>query len=392
MKNRFYYKNKLASTLVFALCLCPVIILFFFRTPRIIAFFKTTLSSPLPARQQRKKKRVTNQDPFDAECIETASIDSVSKVISAKKGGTLSLKDATLSMAIPPGALDQDQKIRISKMSVLNHEGKTSDYVYDCEPAGLRFKKPVEMDFTVPYKYDPQIIEVVYLDTNSQVWIRDELQSLSNDEKQINARPYQSGRRRIRVIPGKQIQNNTNCGRATFYLESDPGNNYEEHIEDQWKYISRRSRRYRKLMRSHRLGRQDLLKAGRLRAITGARPQIEVFRNDLLTVAMPSKSPEASTGWVRIIRLDQFGQPMGYEVIAKVNDFGPGLQARRCGVIIDLSKAVVERLGLVWGKDFGVTGYMNNTAYMKIKDRSEKTQRYLQVRVEAVIPDFLAQP
>ena len=100
-------------------------------------------------------------------------LDTVSEVVSAKEGGKLALKDNSLSMAIPPGALDKDKNLSITRVSVLNQQGNTSDYVYKCEPEGLKFKKSIEMNFAIPYKYDPQIIEVVYLDSNSQSWISD---------------------------------------------------------------------------------------------------------------------------------------------------------------------------------------------------------------------------
>ena len=390
MKNYFRHKKNLGSIMVITFSLSPILILFFVQSGQVITTLKNRLSSPSSTKSSIQRK-TNNSDFFEKESFGMIPLDTVSEVVSAKEGGKLALKDNSLSMAIPPGALDKDKNLSITRVSVLNQQGNTSDYVYKCEPEGLKFKKSIEMNFAIPYKYDPQIIEVVYLDSNSQSWISDVRQNIFPDQERIISRPKQFARRRIRVKPGKEIEGNTNCGRATFYLESDAGNNYEELIGTRWRYIRRRTKRYRELMRSHRLGRQELLEAGLLHAITGARPEVEIFQNESFSVAMPSDSLEARTGWVRIIRLDHMGQPTGHEVIARVNDYGPGLQARRCGVIIDMTKAVAEGLGLIWGKDFGVTGYMNNIGYLLVKDGPNgKTSRYLRVRVEAISPDFLA--
>ncbi len=387
MKTPFK-KKKIGPILIIAFSLIPVIILLLVRSNLKPSSILSKLSTTAKPSAESKKSRNKGYPSFEGAVFETVCLDSVSERVT-REGGQIALPDKAFSVTIPPEALEKEENLTLSCMSALDEYGNHLDTIYKCEPEGLEFKKPVEMNFSLPFDVDPEIIEVVYLDTNTQKWIREEIQQIYSDSQKIVSKSTRFSSRRIRVIPGKEKRGLNNCGRATFYLESDAGNNYEELVNGQWRYIRRRSRRYREVMRMHRSGRQELIKAGLLRSITGARPRIAVFRNDTSSAAMPPNSPEAKTGWVRIIRLDHHSQPTGQEVIARVNDYGPGLQARKCGVIIDLSFAAIEKLGLTWGEDFGVTGYKNNIAFLKVKNEKGKISRYLRVKVEAVTPDFL---
>jgi hypothetical protein len=179
------------------------------------------------------------------------------------------------------------------------------------------------------------------------------------------------------------------AGRATFYLESDAGNTFERYVQGRWRAVDRSSRDYRELMALGRVGRHDLIASGRLRAITAPRPRTEVFDNGRRTVAMPAGAPEARTGWVEIERLDAQGEPTGRRVVARVNDIGPGPGPRAAGVVLDMSRATTEALGLRWGEDFGLSEREPDLAWMSVENPDTgRSLRYVPVRVRA----YEAQP
>jgi len=136
-----------------------------------------------------------------------------------------------------------------------------------------------------------------------------------------------------------------------------------------------------------RMKRKSLIGTGRIRAVTGARPRPEVFRDHRRTVAMPSGAPAARTGWVRLTLLDAAGEPTPRRVVARVNDFGPGPTARSAGVIVDMSRATAEALGLEWGRDFGISGTNPDLAWIKFNPPGgESGNRFVDLRVEPFEP------
>jgi hypothetical protein len=63
--------------------------------------------------------------------------------------------------------------------------------------------------------------------------------------------------------------------------------------------------------------------------------------------------PEARTGWVRVTALDERGRPTPRSIVAQVvGETPPALV--QSGLAVRLSRAAMERLGLAFGRDFGV--------------------------------------
>ncbi len=323
-----------------------------------------------------------------AEILATMDkIDRTSVRIRADRGGALISPDGAVRLEVPPFALTRDMDVEIVRYAV-EGEDVIDAFVYDLQPDGLRLQRPAKLSMALPLGYQPDEVEVSVYDLASAAWVREPDQQLAPDGDRLLARLAHFSLRRLRIRPGLRFPFEPHHGRATFYLESDAGNNFERYLEGRWTAVRRRTRTYRELMRIGRLGRMSLISSGRLRAITAARPAPMVFLDERRTAAMPAGAPEAITGWVRVRRLDARGEPTGEEVVVRINDYGPGPAPRRAGVIIDLSRSAMEALGLEWGRDFGLADDNPDLAWIRLDSRAEAQPvlHYLPVEIEAYDP------
>ncbi|RMG45219.1 MAG: hypothetical protein D6718_08115 [Acidobacteria bacterium] len=323
----------------------------------------------------------TEPGPADLE-----PIDRTSRRVSAERGGELSAPGGLARLRIPPGGLPRDTTVTIVRYRD-HHPADLTGFVYDLRPEGLQLTRPARFEMALPPGVQPEEAEIAVYDPATGAWTAEPAQEPTEDGDGLAARLAHFSLRRIRIRPGMNFPYDPHRGRATFYLESDAGNTFERYIEGRWRAVRRRTRAYRDLMRLQRAGRHELILSGRLRAVTGPRPRPEVFEDERRTVAMPAGVPEARTGWVRVRRLDAAGRPTGQEVVARVNDYGPGPEPRRAGVIVDLSRAAAEALGLVWGRDFGLAEDNPNLAWIRLDDPATgRRLRYVPVAVEAYDP------
>lgn len=284
---------------------------------------------------------------------------------------------------LPPGSVSRPTTVELVRYAI---EGTPAidPNVYDLQPDGLSLRRPAEVRLSLPLGVQPDEVELAVFDPVSGVWRAEAVQARSADGRFVGADVQHFSLRRLRLRPGMAFPRPASSGRATFYLETDPGNTFERYVENRWRAVRRSSSSYRELMALDRVGRHSLIAMGRLRAITAARPRPEIFLDERRTVAMPAGAPEARTGWVEIERLDGRGEPTGRRVVARVNDFGPGPAPRRAGVILDMSRATTEALGLRWGEEFGVAEDNPNLAWISIRDEvTQRTLHYVPVRVSA---------
>lgn len=315
-------------------------------------------------------------------------IDRSSVFLRADEGGTVASRGGSVRLDIPPFALEEDSRVDLVRFAV-PEEGGPGLFAYDLRPDGLVLHRPARLTMAVPLGFAPEELEISVFDLATSRWRREPDQSVAEGDDALSARLSHFSLRRVRIRPGMEYPFDPHHGRATFYLESDAGNSYERYVEGRWQAVRRRTPSYRDLMRMGRVGRMDLITTGRLRAVTGARPTPVVFLDTRRTAALPPGAPEAVTGWVRIRRLDRAGRPTGQQVVAHVNDYGPGAGPRHAGVIADLSRASMEALGLRWGVDFGLAEGNPDLAWIKLRqDPGSPPLRYLPVAVEA----YHAQP
>ncbi len=313
-------------------------------------------------------------------------IDRVSVKISARDGGVIEAPGGIGRVSIPPGALAADTEVGIVRFAV-HDERDLSGTAIDLLPDGLSLNSPVELSMPLPPGIDPEWAEIAVYDPIDESWSAEIDQGPDPESGRLIARLSHFSLRRVRIRPGMNYPYDPTRGRATFYLESDAGNNFERYFEGRWEPVARRSETYRELMKMGRVRRHDLISAGRLRAVTGGRPRPEIFEDRRRSAAMPSGVPEARSGWVRVTRLDAEGNTTGEQVVVRVNDYGPGAAPRRAGVVIDLSRSAMEALGLTWGEDFGLGSDNPDLAWVRINDQSTgRPLRHLPVRVEAYDP------
>ncbi|MDQ7086517.1 MAG: hypothetical protein Q9Q13_01080 [Acidobacteriota bacterium] len=307
--------------------------------------------------------------------------------IRADRGGALVSPDGAVRLELPPHALAHDMDVEIIRYAVTGDD-VIDAFAYDLQPDGLQLKRPAQFSVALPPGFQPEEVEVSVYDLARAAWVREPDQEVAAGGDRLLARLAHFSLRRLRIRPGLRFPFEPHHGRATFYLESDAGNNFERYLEGRWAAVRRRTGTYRELMRMGRLSRMSLITSGRLRAITAARPTPTVFLDERRTAAMPAGAPEAITGWVRVRRLDARGRPTGQEVVVRVNDYGPGPAPRRAGVIIDLSRSAMEALGLEWGRDFGLAEDNPDLAWIRIDPGSgeDPVLHYLPVAVEAYQP------
>lgn len=316
-------------------------------------------------------------------------VDRSSVLLRADRGGVLASPGGAVHLDVPPFALSDDTQVDLVRYAVTEEDGGPGAFAYDLQPDGLELQRPARLRMAVPLGFAPEELEISVFDLAGSRWRSEPDQSVIEGGDALTARLRHFSLRRVRIRPGMEYPFDPHHGRATFYLESDAGNSYERYVEGRWQAVRRRTPSYRDLMRMGRLGRMNLITTGRLRAVTGARPTPVVFLDTRRTVALPPGAAEAVTGWVRIRRLDRDGRPTGHQVVAHVNDYGPGAAPRHAGVIADLSRATMEALGLRWGEDFGLAEDNPNLAWIKLADASGTPPlRYLPVAVEA----YRAQP
>ncbi|MDH3284903.1 MAG: hypothetical protein OEQ13_09180 [Acidobacteriota bacterium] len=313
-------------------------------------------------------------------------IDRVTAAVRATDGGSVTGPGGLSRLEVPPGALDKDVSVELVRYAV-HAPADPTGFAVDLRPDGLRFRDPARLELRVPPGLDPAAVEIAVFDPETGSWQPELDQEFDAEQDVLRARIHHFSLRRVRIRPGIEFPYDPSRARGTFYMEADAGNTFERYLEGRWRAVEHRTTEYRELMRLDRSGRHALIVSGRLRAITGARPRPEVFRDHKRTVAMPAGAPEARTGWVRITRLDQEGRETPHRVVARVNDFGPGPAARRTGVVVDMTRSTMEALGLTWGGDFGLARDGGNLAW--IRHRPGETSpplRYVPLRVESYDP------
>jgi hypothetical protein len=300
----------------------------------------------------------------------------------------LEARGGLVRLDLPAGTVSQPTIVELVRYRV-DHPASLDEQAFDLQPDGLSLHRPVRFGVALPLGVQPDEVEIARYDPSSGRWRAEARQSPTDDGAFLEARLRHFSLRRLRVRPGMSFPRPERAGRATFYLESDAGNTFERYVQGRWRAVDRRGRSYRELMALGRVGRHELIASGRLRAITAPRPRREVFDDGRRTVAMPAGSPQARTGWVQIERLDASGEPTGPRVVARVNDIGPGPGPRAAGVVLDMSRATTEALGLRWGEDFGLSELNPDLAWMSVRDpASGRDLRYVPVRVRA----YEAQP
>ncbi len=313
-------------------------------------------------------------------------IDRVTRRIKADAGGQLVSTGGAVRLDVPARALPSDTEVALVRFAASDGVGGVL-FAYDLRPNGLELDRPARLAMALPQGFDASETEIVTYDLPTGRWRPEPVQTPAADGRFRLAHLSHFSLRRIRIRPEMSFPFASKRGRATFYLESDAGNSYERLVEGRWAAVRHGTSSYRNLMRLGRLGRHSLIATGRLRSVTGARPVPTVFRDQRRSAAMPRGVPQARTGWVLIRRLDAAGEATGHQVVARVNDYGPGPRPRRAGVVIDLSRATMEALGLRWGQDFGTAADAPEIAWISLQDDCrEGALHYLPVEVEAYDP------
>jgi hypothetical protein len=327
----------------------------------------------------------TEEEPGPEDLVE---VERVQQRVRPAEPARLEARGGLARLELPPGTVTQPTIVELVRYRV-DHPASLDEQAFDLQPDGLTLHRPVRFGVALPLGVQPEEVEIARYDPSSGRWRAEARQSPTPDGRRVEAELRHFSLRRLRIRPGMSFPRPERAGRATFYLESDAGNTFERYVQGRWRAVGRSSRDYRELMALGRVGRHDLIASGRLRAITAPRPRTEVFDNGRRTVAMPAGAPEARTGWVQIERLDAHGEPTGRRVVARVNDIGPGPGPRAAGVVLDMSRATTEALGLRWGEDFGLSELDPDLAWMSVEDPATgRSLRYVPVRVRA----YEAQP
>jgi hypothetical protein len=313
-------------------------------------------------------------------------VERVQKRVLPDQSARLATRGGGASLELPEGTVTRPTLVELVRYRV-DHPRSLDARAYDLQPDGLSLHRPVRLSMALPLGVQPNEVEVARYDPRSGRWRAEARQAPAPDGTAITADLRHFSLRRLRIRPGMDFPRPEGAGRATFFLESDAGNTFERYVEGRWRAVPERTRGYRELMASGRLGRHELIAGGRLRAVSAPRPEPRVLDDGVRTVALPEDAPQARTGWVEVERLDGSGRATGQRVVARVTDVGPPPGQRAAGVVVQLSRATAEALGLTWGEDFGVTDTRPNRAWIALTDpEHDDPLRYVPVRVRSCPP------
>jgi hypothetical protein len=85
-------------------------------------------------------------------------------LVQAVPGGTVSLAGGDMSLAVPPGALDVDTSIQITRLDQPSQDNLTFATQVILSPAGLVFKQPATLSVRLPAGIgDPRDLQIYYL-------------------------------------------------------------------------------------------------------------------------------------------------------------------------------------------------------------------------------------
>jgi hypothetical protein len=313
-------------------------------------------------------------------------VGRVQKRVVPDQPARLATRGGGASLELPKGTVTRPTLVELVRYQV-DHPRSLDARAYDLQPDGLSLHRPVRLSMALPLGVQPEEVEIARYDPRSGKWRAEAHQAPHLDDSAVVAELRHFSLRRLRIRPGMDFPRPEGAGRATFFLETDADNTFERYVKGRWQTVSQRSRGYRELLALGRLGRHDLIASGRLRAVTAPRPEARVLDDGAKTVAMPQDAPEARTGWVRVERLDVEGEPTGHRVVARVTDVGPPPAQQAAGVVVQLSRAAAEALGLRWGQDFGVSEARPSLAWLALDDPDRDVPlRYVPVRVRSCPP------
>jgi hypothetical protein len=353
-----------------------------------LRFLTAGASAPPPALTSPPEvERAGDDEPGLGDLME---IDQSAGLALPSSPSSIRAPGGIARLAIPEGAVQAATRIEMVRHAV-RHEADPTGFAVDLKPDGLTFARAVRLEMPIPAGLTADDVEIVVYEPSEGSWVPEERQAPGSAAGTLVALIDHFSLRRLRIRPGLDYPGSSRRGRGTFFLTSSAGQTFERYVEGQWQTVRPASRHYRELMQLGRMGRHALILSGRLRAVSAARPHTEVLSDEELTVGVPAGSRAARTGWVRIRRLDAAGEPSGDEVIARVNDFAPASGARRAGVVVVMSRAVVEALGLTWGVDFGLDEADAETTWIRVRDDGDEPPLpYIPVQVEACEPEQAA--
>lgn len=272
------------------------------------------------------------------------------------------------------------------EVELVRHASDASDplgHAVDLRPDGLSFHEPARLALRIPPGFEPRDVQIVVWDRAAREWRPESRQAPSAEGRELVAQIEHFSLRRLRIRPGMAYPRSADRGRATVAFAADPGRGLERYVAGRWEALERSSERYRELMRSGRMRRHALIASGRLRAVASS-PRGRVALNDREpTAALDAEHPAAQTGFVLVRRLDARGGAEGEGVIARVVTPGPGRTARRAGIVVALSPAALEALGLVRGVDFGLAGADDDVPWIEVVDERGQRRHHVPVTVEA---------
>lgn len=339
-------------------------------TPHRMAHKPRAESPPLPA------------EPFPEAML---PLDQTVAEIDPAKGGTLSATGGTARLSIPPGAVGAPTAVVLARLQVENSPDPLP-LAFDLRPEGLRFVEPAHLEIPLPPGVDPGRVEIAVFDPGSRKWVPELIQQAGDEGRSVIAALAHFSLRRIRIRPGMDYALDPGRVRAGFFLTSDAEATFERYLDGRWQAVERRSPAARELLKIGRMGRHSLILSGRLRAVIGPSPANEPLIDSDRAVTLPEDHPLARTGWVKVRRLDEEGNPMAQSTPARVIGVTPvGMVAS--GVAVRLSRGALEALGWRWEVDFGVSPALDDQGWLSARSgNGESRLAYFPVAIEASHP------
>ncbi|MCU0222954.1 MAG: hypothetical protein MUF27_02570 [Acidobacteria bacterium] len=289
--------------------------------------------------------------PRDPDPAELLAVDARLAEIQAARGGRVDGPAGAARLALPPGALPEDARVEIARLAEPDPLGGGA--TVDLRPDGLELRTPGRLELPLPAGLAPEQVEIAVFDASRARWEAEPVQAFDPRRGRLTASIAHFSLRRVRIRPGLNFPYDPRRSGATFLLADDLDQQFERLAEGRWVAVGRRTPEYRALVEAGRSRRHALIAAGRLRAVAGPPQARAIVDDDRVTASLPAGAPEARTGWVRVTALDERGRPTPRTIVAQVvGETPPALI--RSGLAVRLSRAAMERLGLVFGRDFGL--------------------------------------
>ena len=262
----------------------------------------------------------------------------------APYGGEIAFPASEARLVVPAGALSRTAQVEATLL-----RGRDGGAAIDLRPDGLALTTPATLELPLPPGRTAAECEIAAYVPAREEWVA-ERSVAPSDEDHVAAAIMHFSLRRVRIRPGMNFPPRPGEARGALLLPSDLDLEFQRFADGAWRPAARDAGGFADLVRLGRAGRADLIASGRLRAVAGPRGAGEVVGDDLRAALLPAGLVDASSGWVRIVRLDQDGAETGFAAVARaiVDPQAPPSAPVR------LTRAALEALGLEWGEEFGV--------------------------------------